>query len=99
MTTNGFAMSNHTTSKTKPATPVSRAVKDAFTDALACVAELCPMARVDALRVLARDLATEADAVEHGIREEHEKRMGVNLSHLSINRGMWVRRVRLDKIK
>lgn len=97
MTTNGFAMSNHTTSK-KPRTPITRAVKDAFTDALNSVNELCPMTRVDALRILARDLATEADAVEHSIREEHEKRMGVNLSHLSMNRGMWVRRVRLGKI-
>jgi hypothetical protein len=49
--------------------------------------------RVDAFRKIAKLATIKADDIEDDIRKHHEKRMGVSLSHLSLHKGMWVRRV------
>ena len=49
--------------------------------------------RVDAFRKLAKLANIKAEDIEDDIRKFHEKRMGVSLAHLSLSKGMWVRRV------
>jgi hypothetical protein len=49
--------------------------------------------RVDAFRKIAKLARIKAEDIESEIRTQHEKRMGVSLAHLSLHKGMWVRRV------
>ena len=49
--------------------------------------------RVDAFRKIAKLARIKAEDIEADIRTQHEKRMGVSLAHLSLHKGMWVRRV------
>lgn len=88
---NILAMSKPTTAS-KPATINPH---HAFRVAFDSLATLSASDRVDALRVISRMAHDLAEADEQVVRVEHEKRMGVSLAHLSLHRGMWVRRVRV----
>jgi hypothetical protein len=89
---NYLAMSKHTTAS-KPATIHPHTALCVAFDSLAT---LPASERVDALRVISRMAHNLAEADEQAVRVEHEKRMGVSLAHLSLHRGMWVRRVRVN---